>query len=34
MHITVTIMEPIAGIEPTFSDYEADVLPLNYTGKL
>lgn len=25
-------VEPVTGIEPAFSAWEADVLPLNYTG--
>lgn len=27
-------LEPVTGIEPAYSAWEADVLPLNYTGML
>ena len=27
-------MEPLMGVEPTFSAWKADVLPLNYNGAM
>lgn len=30
--LSVISMEPMTGIEPAFSAWEADVLPLNYIG--
>jgi hypothetical protein len=31
---TLRKVEPVTGIEPAYSAWEADVLPLNYTGLL
>jgi hypothetical protein len=30
--LPMEVVEPVTGIEPAFSAWEADVLPLNYTG--
>lgn len=31
--VVIPLTERVMGIEPTFSAWEADVLPLNYTRK-
>ena len=34
LSIAVSSLEPMTGIEPAYSAWEADVLPLNYIGNV